>query len=94
MQKNQVYERTIAGTPNYMACELLDAWHAYQLGEEIELPKLSDVENKSVDVWSLGVILFEIIFCRTPVQRGGVTSALIPKVHEQLEELYLSLIHI
>ena len=50
-------KRTICGTPNYIAPEILDA----KIGHSYE-----------VDLWSLGVILYTLIYGRPPFETSDV----------------------
>ena len=50
--------RTICGTPNYIAPEVLSS----KLGHSYE-----------VDVWSIGVILYTLLFGRPPFETSDVT---------------------
>lgn len=52
-------KRTICGTPNYIAPEVLDS----KLGHSFE-----------VDVWSLGVILYTMIFGKPPFETSNVKA--------------------
>ncbi len=50
-------KRTICGTPNYIAPEVLSSWigHSYE-----------------VDVWSIGVIIYTLLFGRPPFETSNV----------------------
>jgi polo-like kinase 1 len=50
-------KRTICGTPNYIAPEILDS----QIGHSYE-----------VDVWSLGVVIFTMLFGKPPYETPDV----------------------
>lgn len=52
-------KRTICGTPNYIAPEILEGKHGH---------------SYEVDVWSLGVILYTMIFGRPPFETSDVKT--------------------
>ena len=53
--KSDIRKRNICGSPLYMAPELLKFDS-----------KLSEIENKKVDIWALGVLAYELYFGKRP----------------------------
>ena len=66
--KNEILKRNLSGSPLYMAPEL------FKLDSE-----LSEIENKQVDIWALGVLAYELFFGKRPFEAFSI---------EQLSQMY------
>lgn len=61
--------RTICGTPNYIAPEILDSKHGHSF---------------EVDIWSLGVIVYTMVFGRPPFETSDVKTTCLEKERKRL----------
>ena len=66
--KSDIRKRKIRGTPLYMAPELLNIDS-----------KLSEIENKKVDIWAVGVLAYELFFGKRPFEGYSL---------EEISEMY------
>ena len=66
--KSDISKRNICGTPLYMAPEL------FKFDS-----KLSEIENKKVDIWALGILAYELLFGKRPFEGFSI---------EEISEMY------
>jgi hypothetical protein len=67
--KNDIVERNLCGSPLYMSPELF-----------IPDTSLKSIENFQVDIWALGVLVFEMFFGRRPFEAFSI---------EELSKMYI-----
>jgi serine/threonine protein kinase len=68
--KSEIKKRNLAGSPLYMSPEL------FKLDS-----KLSEIENKKVDIWALGVLTYELFFGKRPFEAFSIDE--LSRMYEQ-----------
>ena len=68
--KSEIYKRNLCGSPLYMSPELF----------KID-SKLSDIENKKVDIWALGILAYELFFGKRPFEAFSIEE--LSQMHER-----------
>ena len=68
--KSEIYKRNLCGSPLYMSPELF----------KID-SKLSDIENKKVDIWALGILAYELFFGKRPFEAFSIEE--LSSMHER-----------
>jgi len=73
-------EEFLYGTPNYMAPELVADVYAQMKAK----PRPNNVADERVDIYALGVMLYEFLSSRTPFQGGDLPELFENVLHETL----------
>ena len=67
--KSKISKRNLCGSPLYMSPELF----------KID-SKLSEIENKKVDIWALGILAYELFFGKRPFEAFSIEE--LSQMHE------------